>query len=78
MGVLRPLFLQGPHHVWGGEWRISSIALENIAVFHTAVAEAAIIAARHPKWQERLLLVVVLVLSVNDSRSRQGREALLR
>jgi fatty-acyl-CoA synthase len=42
----------------GGEW-ISSIALENIAVSHPAVAEAAIIAARHPKWQERPLLIVV-------------------
>jgi fatty-acyl-CoA synthase len=43
----------------GGEW-ISSIALENIAVSHPSVAEAAIIAARHPKWQERPLLLVVL------------------
>ena len=42
----------------GGEW-ISSIALENIAISHPAVAEAAIIAARHPKWQERPLLLVV-------------------
>ena len=42
----------------GGEW-ISSIALENIAVSHPAVAEAAIIGARHPKWQERPLLLVV-------------------
>jgi fatty-acyl-CoA synthase len=42
----------------GGEW-ISSIALENIAVSHPAVAEAAIVAARHPKWQERPLLLVV-------------------
>ena len=42
----------------GGEW-ISSIALENIAVSHPAVAEAAIISARHPKWQERPLLLVV-------------------
>jgi acyl-CoA synthetase (AMP-forming)/AMP-acid ligase II len=42
----------------GGEW-ISSIALENIAVSHPDVAEAAIVAARHPKWQERPLLLVV-------------------
>ena len=42
----------------GGEW-ISSITLENIAVSHPSVAEAAIIAARHPKWQERPLLLVV-------------------
>jgi YD repeat-containing protein len=42
----------------GGEW-ISSIALENIAVSHPDVAEAAVIAARHPKWDERPVLVVV-------------------
>jgi acyl-CoA synthetase (AMP-forming)/AMP-acid ligase II len=42
----------------GGEW-ISSITLENIAVSHPAVAEAAVIAARHPKWDERPLLLVV-------------------
>ena len=41
----------------GGEW-ISSIQLENIAVAHPDVAEAAIVAARHPKWDERPLLVV--------------------
>ena len=42
----------------GGEW-ISSITLENIAIAHPDVAEAAIIAARHPKWDERPLLLVV-------------------
>ncbi|HJU16233.1 MAG TPA: long-chain fatty acid--CoA ligase [Stellaceae bacterium] len=42
----------------GGEW-ISSIALENIAVSHPDVAEAAVIAARHEKWQERPLLFIV-------------------
>jgi fatty-acyl-CoA synthase len=42
----------------GGEW-ISSIALENIAVSHPDVAEAAVIASRHPKWDERPLLLVV-------------------
>ena len=42
----------------GGEW-ISSIQLENIAVSHPDVAEAAVIAARHPKWDERPLLLVV-------------------
>jgi 3-(methylthio)propionyl---CoA ligase len=42
----------------GGEW-ISSIELENIAVAHPAVHEAAVIACRHPKWDERPLLVVV-------------------
>jgi acyl-CoA synthetase (AMP-forming)/AMP-acid ligase II len=43
----------------GGEW-ISSIDLENIAMAHPAVAEAAAIGVRHPKWDERPLLVVVL------------------
>ena len=42
----------------GGEW-ISSIALENLAVSHPDVAEAAAIGVRHPKWGERPLLVVV-------------------
>ena len=42
----------------GGEW-ISSIEIENIAVSHPAVAMAACIAAVHPKWDERPLLVVV-------------------
>jgi fatty-acyl-CoA synthase len=43
----------------GGEW-ISSIELENIAVGHPGVAEAAVIGIRHPKWDERPLLVIVL------------------
>jgi fatty-acyl-CoA synthase len=42
----------------GGEW-ISSIALENAAMGHPAVAEAAVIGVAHPKWTERPLLVVV-------------------
>lgn len=41
----------------GGEW-IGSIDLENIAMGHPAVAMAACIAAHHPKWDERPLLVV--------------------
>jgi acyl-CoA synthetase (AMP-forming)/AMP-acid ligase II len=41
-----------------GEW-IFSIQLENIAVSHPDVAEAAIIAARHPKWMGRPLLLLV-------------------
>jgi fatty-acyl-CoA synthase len=43
----------------GGEW-ISSIDLENLAVGHPSVMEAAVIGIRHPKWDERPLLVVVL------------------
>ena len=42
----------------GGEW-ISSIDLENIAMGHPAVAEAAVIGVSHPKWAERPLLIVV-------------------
>jgi fatty-acyl-CoA synthase len=42
----------------GGEW-IGSIDLENIAMAHPKVLMAACIAARHPKWDERPLLIVV-------------------
>jgi fatty-acyl-CoA synthase len=48
----------------GGEW-ISSITLEGIASNHPDVSEAAVIAAEHPKWGERPLLLVV---------PREGRE----
>ena len=43
----------------GGEW-ISSIELENLAIGHPKVAEAAVIGIRHPRWDERPLLIVVL------------------
>ncbi len=43
----------------GGEW-ISTIDLENLAVGHPKVAEAAVIGVSHPKWEERPLLVIVL------------------
>ena len=42
----------------GGEW-ISSIDLENAAVGHPGVAEAAVIGVPHPKWTERPLLIIV-------------------
>ena len=42
----------------GGEW-ISSIDLENAAMGHPGVAEAAVIGVPHPKWGERPLLVVM-------------------
>ena len=42
----------------GGEW-ISSIDLENAAMGHPDVAEAAVIGLPHPKWGERPLLIVV-------------------
>ncbi|MFL5267174.1 MAG: long-chain-fatty-acid--CoA ligase [Stellaceae bacterium] len=41
----------------GGEW-ISSIELENVAIGHSDVAEAAVIAVPHPRWGERPLLIV--------------------
>lgn len=43
----------------GGEW-ISTVDLENALVGHPKVAEAAVIAVPHPKWDERPLAVVVL------------------
>jgi fatty-acyl-CoA synthase len=42
----------------GGEW-ISSIDIENIAIAHPAVAMAACIGVKHPKWDERPIVVVV-------------------
>ncbi len=42
----------------GGEW-ISSVDLENLAMGHPDIADAAVIAALHPKWDERPLLIVV-------------------
>jgi fatty-acyl-CoA synthase len=43
----------------GGEW-ISSVALETALMCHPCVAEAAVVAVPHPKWDERPLAVVVL------------------
>jgi len=42
----------------GGEW-ISSIDIENTAMGHEAVAEAAVIGIPHPKWTERPLLIII-------------------
>ncbi len=42
----------------GGEW-ISSIDVENTAMGHAAVAEAAVIGVPHPKWTERPLLIII-------------------
>jgi fatty-acyl-CoA synthase len=50
----------------GGEW-ISSVDVENALVAHPAVAEAAVIAAPHPKWQERPLAILVLKKSASVS-----------
>ncbi|TAJ34831.1 long-chain-fatty-acid--CoA ligase [Bosea sp. (in: a-proteobacteria)] len=55
----------------GGEW-ISSIDLENLAVGHPDVAEAAVIGVAHPKWDERPLLVIV----AKEGR-QPGKEELL-
>jgi fatty-acyl-CoA synthase len=56
----------------GGEW-ISSIEIENIAVGHPAVAEAAVIGIPHSKWDERPLLIAVL-----KPGAAAGRDDLLR
>ncbi len=53
----------------GGEW-ISSIDLENDAVGHPAVAEAAVIGVAHPKWDERPLLLVVKQAGAEVSREQ--------
>jgi fatty-acyl-CoA synthase len=42
----------------GGEW-ISSVAIENAAIGHPGVLQAAVIGIAHPRWQERPLLIVV-------------------
>ncbi|MEE4188547.1 MAG: long-chain-fatty-acid--CoA ligase [Roseobacter sp.] len=42
----------------GGEW-ISSVELENVAIAHTSLADAAVIGVPHPKWDERPVLVAV-------------------
>ena len=51
----------------GGEW-ISSIDLENLAVGHPKVAEAAVIGVHHPKWDERPLLVIILKKGETSTR----------
>ncbi|HSI54189.1 MAG TPA: 3-(methylthio)propionyl-CoA ligase [Ramlibacter sp.] len=51
----------------GGEW-IGSIDLENIAMAHPAVAMAACIGVKHPKWDERPLLVVARKPGVDVTR----------
>jgi acyl-CoA synthetase (AMP-forming)/AMP-acid ligase II len=56
----------------GGEW-ISSIDLENIAIEHPAIAEAAVIGAPHPKWDER-----PIVVAVKKAGAEVTREELLK
>jgi len=55
----------------GGEW-ISSIELENCAVDHPKIAEAAVIGVSHPKWTERPLLVAI----INEGQSIEKEEML--
>ncbi len=52
----------------GGEW-ISSIDLENLAIGHPDVAEAAVIGIAHPKWDERPLLVIIAKPGKKPSKS---------
>ncbi len=56
----------------GGEW-ISSQALEEAAMRHPAVQEAAVVAMQHPRWQERPFLIVILAenesATVDDLRT---------
>ena len=59
----------------GGEW-ISSVDLENAIMGHPAVAEAAVIAVKHPKWDERPLAVVVKKAG-KDVTPQELRELLL-
>ena len=59
----------------GGEW-ISSIDLENLAIGHPSVAEAAVVGVKHPKWDERPLLVIVL--KQGESASRDDILAFMR
>jgi fatty-acyl-CoA synthase len=63
----------------GGEW-ISSIDIENIAMAHPAVAMAACVGIRHPKWDERPIVVVVKKPGMDVSRDEllafyQGKTA---
>jgi fatty-acyl-CoA synthase len=51
----------------GGEW-ISSIDVENIAMAHPGVAMAACIGMKHPKWDERPIIVVVTKPGVTLTR----------
>jgi 3-(methylthio)propionyl---CoA ligase len=51
----------------GGEW-ISSIDLENVAVAHAGIAEAAAIGVKHPRWGERPVIVAVRTPGATVSR----------
>lgn len=61
----------------GGEW-ISSVDLENHLMGHPAVAEAAVIAIPHEKWQERPLACVVLKPEARGKVSKEELKEFLR
>ena len=48
----------------GGEW-ISTVELEGIAMGHSAINEAAVVAASHDKWDERPILLAVKIPDAN-------------
>ena len=50
----------------GGEW-ISTVELENIAIGHPKIANAAVIAARHKKWDERPIVIAVKSEDVSEA-----------
>ncbi len=56
----------------GGEW-ISSIDLESVAMAHPAVAMAAVVGVKHPRWEERPLLLIVR----KSGQSLEGDEILM-
>ena len=59
----------------GGEW-ISSVDLENIAIAHPELADAAVIGARHEKWDERPILVAVAAAGESPSEARNTGQIL--
>ena len=59
----------------GGEW-ISSIDLENLAMAHPAIAQAAAIGVKHPRWDERPILVAVCAEGAEKPSIEEIREHL--
>lgn len=59
----------------GGEW-ISSIDLENLAMAHPAIAQAAAIGVKHPRWDERPILVAVAAEGVEKPSVEEMRSHL--
>lgn len=61
----------------GGEW-ISSIELENVAMGHPAVGEAAVVAIPDDKWGERPLMVVVLKHHADVHPDEETKESIYK